>query len=223
MRKHCAGTAIVLLLLAAFGIGQAQQDFNGVLDPVNKDVRVDSVRVIPPDTLFITADWSAQGATCDTFDFPDLAQWPTDLWVYGTTNGQPRDSHIVGLAHDQWYPFGVGTVVPWVKFNTYHAIEEPGLTVEPRQFVTVSPSVVTGQMTVRLQAVGTSRPVVEIHDARGTVVRSLDCPTGADGIATATWTRKDDRGHLVPGGVYFVRQAQAQAQAQAVRKVLVAH
>jgi len=216
--------AVVLLLVVVHtSLANPSLNFIGVLDPYGNGVVIDSVTVVPPDTTFLTTGWSAEGLEYDTFDFPDLAQWPTDLWVYGTTNGQPRDSHIVGLAHDQWYPFGVGTVVPWVKFNTYHAIEEPGLTVEPRQFVTVSPSVVTGQMTVRLQAVGTSRPVVEIHDARGTVVRSLDCPTGADGIATATWTRKDDRGHLVPGGVYFVRQAQAQAQAQAVRKVLVAH
>jgi len=57
---------------------------------------------------------------------------------------------------------------------------------------------VTGQMSVRLQPVGTSRPVVEIHDARGNVIRSLECVTVSGGAATATWNREDDRGHLVP-------------------------
>ena len=78
----------------------------------------------------------------------------------------------------------------------------------------------TGQMTVRLQPVGTGRPVVEIHDAVGNVVRSLGCIAGSDGIATATWNRKDESGRLVPEGIYFCRHAGADVIA--VRKVLVA-
>jgi flagellar hook assembly protein FlgD len=78
-----------------------------------------------------------------------------------------------------------------------------------------------GQMTIRLQTVGTSRPVVQIHDAVGNVVRSLGCTAGAEGAATATWNREDDRGRLVPEGVYFCRYANADVVA--VRKVLVAH
>jgi flagellar hook assembly protein FlgD len=63
--------------------------------------------------------------------------------------------------------------------------------------------------------------VVDIHDALGNVVRSLECTAGADGIATATWNREDDRGDLVPEGVYFCRYAEAGVIA--VRKFLVAH
>jgi flagellar hook assembly protein FlgD len=76
-------------------------------------------------------------------------------------------------------------------------------------------------MTVRLQPVGNSRPVVEIHDAVGNVIRSLDCTAGTDGMATATWNREDEFGQLVPEGVYFCRYAAADVIA--VRKVLVAH
>ena len=94
------------------------------------------------------------------------------------------------------------------------------LAVGPLPRVTVSPSVATGHMTIRLQPVGTGRPVVEIYDATGSLIRSLGCTAGSDGIATATWNREDDHGRLVPEGVYFCRHAAADAIA--VRKVLVA-
>jgi len=221
MKKHCAGLAAVLISLVAFGIGQAQQDFHGVLNPNHYSTVIDSVTVIPQDTTFLTAGWMSEGLEYDTFDFPNLPQWPTDLWVYGTRNGQPTETHIVDLVHGQWYPFGPGTVVPWVMFHTIPAVEETGQTAEPRQRLTVSPSVVTGRMTVRLQPVEAGGPVVQIHDAVGNVVRSLDCAFGADGAATATWNREDDQGRLVPEGVYFCRYAGAGVIA--VRKVLVAH
>jgi hypothetical protein len=220
-KKRCAGTAVVLALLVAFGIGQAWVYFTGVLNPNNKGTVIDSVTVVPPDTTFQTAGWQGQGVKHDTFVFPDLPQWPTDLWVYGTINGLPAATHIVDPEGHKWYPFGVGTIVPFVMFHDYVAVEEPRSAVEPRPRLAVSPSVVTEQMTVRLQPVGTSRPVVQIHDAVGNAVRSLGCTTGADGTATATWNREDDRGRLVPEGVYFCRYAGAGVTA--VRKILVAH
>jgi flagellar hook assembly protein FlgD len=76
-------------------------------------------------------------------------------------------------------------------------------------------------MAIRLQPVGNGRQVVEIHDAVGNVIRSLDCCAGTNGVATATWNREDDRGRLVPEGIYFCRYAGAGVVA--VRKVLVAH
>ena len=93
--------------------------------------------------------------------------------------------------------------------------------VECQPCLAVSPSVVTTQMMVRLQPVGSGRPVVEIHDVVGNVIRSLDCTAGTDGIATASWNREDDRGRLVPEGIYFCRYSAAGAVA--VRKILVAH
>jgi hypothetical protein len=110
-----------------------------------------------------------------------------------------------------------------VKFygTGYGGVEESKPSVDGLPRLTVSPSVVTGQMTVGLQPVGNSRPAVEIHDAAGNVVRSLDCTAGADGFATAIWSREDDCGRLVPEGVYFCRYAAADVIA--VRKVLVAH
>jgi hypothetical protein len=120
-----------------------------------------------------------------------------------------------------WYgDFGMSVYVMFYGAEE-PGVEEPGLAAAPQPRLAVSPSVVTGQMTVRLQPVGTGRPAVEIYDAVGNVVRSLSCTAGADGVATATWNREDEFGRLVPEGVYFCRYAAANVIA--VRKVLVAH
>jgi hypothetical protein len=222
MKKRCAVMAVVLVLLVAFGAGQAQQGFHGVLYANHFSTVIDSVVVVPPDTAFLTAGWQGQGTTYDTFDFPDLASWPTDLRVYGVVSGQPAWMRIVSPVGRQWYPLGMGGA-PYLMFygEGVGAVEESKPAVASRQCLTVSPSVLTGQMTVRLRPAQTGRPVVRIHDALGNVVRSLDCAFGADGVATATWNREDDRGHLVPEGIYFCRYAGADVIA--VRKVLVAH
>ena len=220
LNKRCAGMAVVLLLLATSGIGQAQVPFTGVLNPYGNGVVIDSVTVVPPDRTFQTPGWQAFGHDYATFSFPDLPQWPTDVWVYGTVGAFPVSRHIVGPVHLQWYPFDVSPHPAFVMFHGYGAVEESRPAVEPRQGLTVSPSVVTGQVAVRLQPVGPGRHMVQMHDAVGNVVRSLACTAGPDGAATATWNRDDDRGRLVPEGVYFCRYADAGAVA--VRKVLIA-
>jgi hypothetical protein len=220
MKKRCAGLAVVLVLLVAFGIGRAQTTFHGVLNPNNRGTVIDSVTVAPPDTTFRTAGWSATGTTYDTFDFPDLAQWPTDIWVFGVVNAAPQTLHIPTPEGERWYALGLGTVTPFVMFygSGGGAIEE-SRPAEPLQRLNVSPSVVTGQMTVRLQPAAPGRSVVEIHDAVGNVVRSLTCTAGPNGLAVTTWNREDGLGHLVPEGVYFCRYAASGVVA--VRKVLV--
>jgi hypothetical protein len=124
---------------------------------------------------------------------------------------------------DTWYRLTYGGIIApkAMFFNGSTNVEEPRSPTGQLQRPSVSPSVVTGQMTVRLQPVGTGRPVVEIHDAVGNVIRSLDCTAGADGVATATWNREDEFGRLVPEGVYFCRYAASGVAA--VRKVLVTH
>jgi len=124
---------------------------------------------------------------------------------------------------DTWYRFVFGGVTaPRAMFYSGVAnVEEPRSATGLTQRLQVSPSVVTGQMAIRLQPIGTGRPVVEIHDAIGNVVRSLDCAAGANGTAVATWNREDEFGRLVPEGVYFCRYAASGVAA--VRKVLVTH
>ena len=224
MKERCAGMAVVLALLVAFGIGMAQQDIHGVLDPKTLGVTIDSVYMVPPDQVFPTTGWAAQGTTLDSFDFPDIPSWPTTLTIYAVIGTFQSTTTIVNPLHQKWYPLNyMGSRVPFVLFwgAGDPAVEEPRTAVEPPQLLNVSPSVVTGQMTVRLQPMGPGRPAVDIHDAVGNVVRTLECTAGADGRATATWNREDGFGCLVPEGVYFCRYAASGAIA--VRKVLVTY
>jgi hypothetical protein len=220
MKKRCAGLVALLLLLGAIGIGNAEMYFGGVIDPRTTATLIDSVMLTSPDMTFLTPGWGSHPPR-DTFTFTGVTAWPASLVLYGTVNGFPANTTIPDPKADTWYRIGTGVFAPQVEFGYYPGVEESKPAVERLQCLSVSPSVVTGQMTVRLQTVETSRPVVRIHDAAGNVVRSLGCTAGASGAATATWNREDEFGQLVPEGVYFCRYAAAGVVA--VRKVLVAH
>ena len=220
MKKPCAGMVIVLVSLVVFGVANAEIEFAGVLELGTSVVRVDSVSITPPDTALLTPGWGSH-IPYDTFVFTGVPAWPETLELDGTVNGFPARIFLVHPDTSTWYHFG-SMVGPKVKFyGDYGGVEEPRLAAAPLPCLAVSPSVVMEQMTVRLMPVGTGRPWVEIYDAVGNVIRSLDCTAGADGVASATWNREDDRGRLVPEGVYFCRYAAADVIA--VRKVLVAH
>jgi hypothetical protein len=104
-------------------------------------------------------------------------------------------------------------------YGDYGGVEESKPVVERRPGLTVSPSVVTQRMVVRLEPAGTERRVVQIHDAVGNLIRSLDFTAAAEGAATETWDRDDESGRRVPEGVYFCRYASAGVIS--VRKVIV--
>ena len=219
MNKRCTGLAVVLISLVAFGVANA--DFDGVIDPGVTVTQIDSVTLTQPNMTFLTPGWGSH-VPFDTFHFADVPARPGSIMLYGTVNSIPANTLIMNPKLDTWYRIGGGVVAPVVEFvNELVGVEEARSGAERLQCLAVSPSVVTGQMTVRLQPVGIGRPVVDIHDAAGNVIRSLDCTARANGGATATWNRKDDFGRLVPEGVYFCRYATAGVVA--VRKVLVTH
>ena len=224
MKKRCAGLAVLVLTLAAFGVGNAQIAFYGVVDPNTFNVQVATAIVFVSLTVvdtFPTSGWG--GTTQDTFKFPDIANWPDSVELISTIGPFPNVSMFRSPFENTWYDFTSGSMVkPRALFYSGVAnVEEPRSAIGPTQRLKVSPSVVTGQMTVRLQPVGTGRPVVQIHDAVGNVIRSLSCTPGTNGIATATWNRQDEYGRIVPEGVYFCRYAASGVVA--VRKVLVTH
>jgi hypothetical protein len=217
MKKRYAGLAVVLVSLVAFGVAHA--DFIGVIDPKTTVTRIDSVTTTNPAMTFLTPGWGTH-TPYDTFPFTGVSN-PEVVTVHGTVQGFAIHKPFTHPAVDVWLPLGMGVVTSYVWWHGDLGVAESNSGVEARQRLVVSPSVVTGQMTVRLQPVGTSTAVVEIHDAAGNVVRSLNCAAGANGTATATWNREDDFGRIVPEGVYFCRYAASGAVA--VRKVLVAH
>jgi hypothetical protein len=221
MKNRCVLLVVVLFSFLAFGIARAEIEFAGVIDIGTNVVRVDSANFTPPDTAYLTTGWGSH-PPMDTFIFTGVPAWPETLKMHGTTQGFPFHLMFVPPDTSTWYHFG-SVYGPKVKFfgTGYGGVEESKPMTAPLQRLAVSPSIATGRMTVRLQPVGTGRPVVDIFDAIGNMVRSLDCTTGADGAATATWNREDEFGRLVPEGVYFCRYASVDIVA--VRKVLVAH
>jgi hypothetical protein len=220
MKKRCAGSIALLLWLSAFGIAGAQFTFHAVIDPLTTTTRVDSVKLVSPDMTFLTPGWGSR-APLDSHDFTDVTAWPMSIILYGTINSSPFSKSIYPPELDIWYYLRMSIPSSKVMFWRDPGVEESKLTVAAPPRLAVSPSVVTRQMTVSLRPVGTGRPIVEMYDATGNVVRSLVCTSGTDGAATATWNREDDHGCLVPEGVYFCRYAAADIIA--VRKVLVAH
>ncbi len=218
MKMRCAELLVVLVSLSVFGVAYA--NFDGVLDQQTTVTSIDSVVMTGPAMTFLTPGWGS--TPMDTWSFAGVPL-PGSITLHGTINGLPTHGPaIIGPKADTWYRVGMGVQAPLVEFtNVQVGIEESKSVVGRLQRLDVSPTVVMEQMTVRLQPVGTGRSVVEIHDAVGNVVRSLDCTAGSDRTATATWNREDDFGRLVPEGVYFCRYAAAGAVA--VRKVLVTH
>jgi hypothetical protein len=223
MKKRYAGLAVVMLSLVAFGVGNAQIAFYGVVDPNTHNVQVQTaiVFVTPDVDTFSTTGWG--GTQIDTQYIADIAAWPDSVQLISTIDAVPNASMFNSPVPSSWYDFiYAGITRPRALFfATAVNVEEPRSATGPTQRLKVSPSVVTGQMAVKLQPVGTGRPVVEIHDAVGNVIRSLDCTAGANGTAVATWNREDEFGRLVPEGVYFCRYAASGVVA--VRKVLVKH
>jgi hypothetical protein len=209
-----------LVSLLAFGVANAEIEFAGVIDLRLWVIQVDSVSLESPHMTILTPGWGEYPSP-DTFVFTGVTAWPETLVLHGIAGGLPLHFGYVPPVPERWYPIGFSLAPPYLWLcGTGYGVEESRPLVEHTPRLTVSPSVVTGQMTIRLQPVGTRRPSVEIHDAVGNVVRSLPCVTGTNGVATATWNRQDDRGRLVPEGVYFCRYAASDVIA--VRKVLVA-
>jgi hypothetical protein len=220
MSKRCAGLVAILLSLVVFGVANAQIEFHGIFKPQPYLVEMDSVVLTSPNMTLLTPGWGTH-PPLDTHHFSGVTAWPASITLCGSFNGDPKEIPIANPLPNIWYELPIGVVRPSVYFWEGAGVEESNPVVEHRQCLAVSPSVVTGQMTIRLQPVEMSRPVVRIHDATGNVIRTLGCAAGTDGVATATWNREDGFGHLVPEGVYFCRYAAAGVVA--VRKVLVAH
>jgi hypothetical protein len=218
MKYRRAGLAIVLFCLAVFSVASGNHNC-AVIDPRATVTWIDSMQFLSPDTTFLTPDWGRH-LVYDTFPLPDYLTWPDTIVLHGMVQGFEVHTPFTRYRHDTWYPISLSIATSYVLFYACVDAEEPEPVIEHSQRLAISPSVVTGQMTVRLQPICTRRPVVEIHDAVGNVVRTLGCATGADGVATATWNREDKSGRLVPKGVYFCRYASADVIS--VRKVLVA-
>jgi len=222
MKKCCSGLAVVLLSLTVFGVGRAQVDFHGVLDPNNHSLWIDTVVIIvppTPETVFTTG-WGADSVGVDTFDFPDLTAWPLLVELHGRVDTVRTRQVFPAPVNGQWYTFmQAPPPPPKVMFYGETGAEEsrPGMEVRPR--LSVSPSVLTDKVTVRAQVAGPGTVQLEIVDAAGNVVRSLGTHRPGNAI-TEVWPGDNDAGQKLSEGVYFCRLSIGDDAV--VRKVLLA-
>ena len=216
--------ALFLLVAVHASLANPYFEYVGFLSTGSHVVAVDSMTVLDRNggsSCRHTAGWGGDTGVVDTFSYQSESLFtPIVITFFLVQDDSALVFGIPNFMVDSWYMIPGSPRQAKVMFSGFAGLEEDRRSLLGRAGLTVSPSVVTGQMTLRLQPVGTGRPVVEILDAVGNVIRSLDCTAGAGGFASATWNRTDESGRLVPEGVYFCRYAAADVIA--VRKVLVA-
>jgi hypothetical protein len=218
-------SALLVIVGAHTLLANPYFEYIGFLSTGSHVVAVDSMTVLDRSGGIVcrrTAGWGGDTGVVDTFSYQsESLLTPIVVTFFLLQDDSALVFGIPNFTVDSWYIIPGSPREAEVMFSGFAGLEEDRHRMSGRAGLTVSPSVVTGQMTLRVQPVATGRPVVQIHDAAGNVIRSLGCTAGADGVATATWNREDDRGRLIPEGVYFCRCSGADVIA--TRKVLVAH
>jgi hypothetical protein len=223
MKNRCSGLAVVLVSLVAFGVGHAEIDFHGVINPNGHAAWVDTAIVLnhlETDT-FLTPGWGSDSAAYDTFDFPNIADWSTLVRLSARVDGAPSQQMFPMPQNGMWYPFA-GTTPPPPKvmfWSLTHGIgAEPGSAAR-RPELRVDPSMLVDRVTIQAQVAGPGPVRLEIVDAAGNRVRSFGT-SNRDRVITRVWLGDDDAGRSLPEGVYFCRLAFGEAAV--VRKVLLA-
>lgn len=93
-------------------------------------------------------------------------------------------------------PQGCGTAIPAIP-------KGPGSTILP--YADAFPNPATPSTTLRLELPTAGRPVIQIVDASGRRVRSLETGLTSAGIHNLLWDGRDDEGRPLPNGIYFIR------------------
>jgi hypothetical protein len=220
MKKCCSGLAVVLVSFVIFGVGRAQVDFHGVLNPNTHSVWIDTVflTVPPAPETILTPGWGSDTTNHDTFDFPDLLVWPLMVELRGRIDTLHLQQMIPAPGNGQWYSFmAVPPPPPKIMFYGETGVEESRTGIDARPRLSISPSVLVDQVTIQAQVAGRGRFLLEIVDAAGNHVRSFGAGSR---VATQVWQGDDDAGRMLPEGVYFCRLAAGENTA--VRKVLLA-
>ncbi|MBN2538217.1 hypothetical protein JXB37_08080 [candidate division WOR-3 bacterium] len=202
------------LLLAGLAASPcfAASELHGVMAPGGYSVIVDTafVTAAPPaiDT-FLTPGWQADSTVpVDSFDFPDVADWPMLIELAVRIDGAPGRYPFPGPIREVWYRFpGVQPPAPGVMFWAPSGVQENPARPEAAPRLRVSPSVVTNSALISANLPPWAGNELLVCDASGRPVRTLRLERRADGTATTTWRGDDESGALVPGGIYFCRAA----------------
>ena len=214
---------VLVFLVAAHGVADAELDFHGILNTGSHPVVIDSVFMATGGVpgWFSTPDWSGDSAVTDSFDFPMIRSWPSELMILGAIDGEMLLLQITPVQPDSWYVLGdVTPVKPRVMFWTAGGVEEQHQGAIPQPALRVYPAVVVERATIEAQVFSAGQVRLDMFDAAGNRVRTFGSVDRNAGVFSAVWRGEDDSGQRLPGGIYFCRLAAGDAAT--VRKVLLA-
>jgi hypothetical protein len=109
-----------------------------------------------------------------------------------------------GRVDDGTCPFGfLPNPTPGSPNNPASEVREP---LEPTPIaIAIHPNPMSGACTVSLTLPQPTRLVVDVFDVRGKRVRRLDEGTVDSGDYSLLWNGRDDRGRVLPSGLYWAR------------------
>ncbi len=218
-------SALLLLLGAHTSLANPVPiDFVGLLSTGSHVVSVDSATVLDERGGFRsyhTPDWGGDTGIVDTFHFlPERYDLPIVITLFLMQDDSALLFPIPDLAFDTWYMIPGAPRQTEVLIGWWTGLEEDRRPSLGRAGLTVGPSIVRANTTIRAEHVPGTDCAFTLFDAVCNRVRTLRT-RASRGAATATWNGEDDAGRRLPEGVYYCRYAAADAIA--VRKIIVAH
>jgi hypothetical protein len=204
--------ALLLLVGVLVPLAHAAVITTGYLQTGSHVVSVDSVLIMDFGggiVNYYTAGWGGDSGIVDTFRHePPMMTLPSLIQVSYVQDATPGLLPIAAPVPDSWYLIPGSATQAQVMFNwkdtTVTAIGDRGQLGQKRSGLTVSPSIVRTDATIRAERVAGTSCAFVIFDAAGNRVRTLKTQASA-GAASATWTGEDDLGHRLPEGIYYCR------------------
>jgi hypothetical protein len=161
-----------------------------------------------------------------------IGDWPPD------GNGQQADlqagpgDYTLSILANKTYPQGTffafwmtawpGACTCWVKDVRLLGIEdEPGSKPPVLSILDVRPTPATARVTAALTLPQACRASVAVYDATGVLVKKLQERHFTAGRHTVSWNRRDEDGHMVSPGTYFVRLSTEDGREEAVEVAIV--
>ncbi len=165
--------------------------------PVTGTVRVQGAEVTPVH-LSVDVDGVMSGRFYDVLFMTDLdgGHVPDPVASVGLSDGTAQDPASANESPQ---------LASWIH--------------DARDWIRVRPNPFAGATGIDLDLPAPARVEVAIHDASGRRVRRLDPGMLGAGVQRLIWDGKDENGHSVPGGIYFVQASREGSSV--VRKLTV--
>ncbi len=103
------------------------------------------------------------------------------------------------------YAYKIGAIVPGGGMRIYGPIVARALLTQPFALFPAAPNPAIGSTTLSFRIPRAGRTVLRLYELSGRLVRTLSDETFTPGRKTIVWDGRNDLGHRVASGMYFVR------------------